>query len=91
MYTRYLSIAIVDMLDENYKSLFHFRHTGVMLVKCQQKHMFIVILIDRAPSQYLLESCQKFSCQVKGKGRFGCGIDAYDAHETMVFPQLLEE
>lgn len=91
MYIRFLSIDNLEVLDENDESLYHFRLTDAILATCQQKHMFIVILIDRAPSQYLLKSYQKFSCQVKGKGRSGCGIDACDAHESMVFPQLLEE
>jgi len=89
MYIRFLSVENLEIL--NNKSLYHFRLTDAILATCLQKHMFTVILIDRAPSRYLLKSYQKFSCQVKGKGRFGCGIDACDAHETMASPQLLEE
>ena len=91
MYIRFLSIENLKIHNENDNFSCLFRLIDVILATCQQKHMWIVILIDRAPSQYLLKSYQTLSCQVKGKGRFGCGIDACDAHEKMVFPQLLEE
>lgn len=91
IYSKFISIETLEIHNENDESLCLFRLTDAIRATCQQKHMSIVILIDRAPSQYLLKSYQKFFCQVKGRGRFGCGTDACDAHETMVFPQLLEE
>jgi hypothetical protein len=67
-----------------WKQLLHFeldrliilRVTAAVLVRCHQKHMFIVILTGKEPSLYLLRSYRKYSYQVKRMEKSGCGTDA---------------
>jgi hypothetical protein len=53
--------------------------------------MFTAILIDRAPSPYLLRSYKKLYYEGKGKERSGCGTDACGVQGPMVSLQLLGE
>ncbi|CAN1136142.1 1-phosphatidylinositol-3-phosphate 5-kinase FAB1B [Linum perenne] len=51
---------------------------AVVLVRCHQKHMFIVILIDKAALLYRLGDYLNFFYQGKEREKYGCGIGVFD-------------
>jgi len=68
-----------------------FRVTGAGHVRCHQKLMFTVTLIDKAALRYLSRNSKIISYLVKRRGRSGCGIDAWDARDLTASLQRLYE
>uniref|UniRef100_A0A2P2JRH2 Fyve finger-containing phosphoinositide kinase n=1 Tax=Rhizophora mucronata TaxID=61149 RepID=A0A2P2JRH2_RHIMU len=69
-------VALTNLWVGFCEIIYLIRITDAALVRCHQRHMFIVIPIYKAVSLYLLKSYLKYFCLVKRMERSGCGIDA---------------